>query len=220
MLTTDRYDADQEWMVGMTTTQRRMGVDGAKNRDLLVEAAAYLLVEEGYAAITARRVAEQAGFKVQLVYYYFQSMDDLIEALVRRNAAKRMERLDAARQSAQPLQALWDLNSDPAAAITTSELLALANHREAIRNEVVAAARQFRAFQIELVGQMMKERGYDLELYPPGAIVTIGAALARASAQDCALGVSEGYDDALAVLARGMRLFDEPGSQRDMTTEG
>lgn len=199
----------------MATTQRRMGVDGARNRDLLVEAAAHLLVAEGYAAVTARRVAEQAGFKVQLVYYYFQSMDQLIQAVVRRNAAKRMERLEAARQSPQPLQALWELNSDPAAAITTSELLALANHRESIRNEVVTAARQFRSFQIELVAEMMKERGYDLELYPPGAVVTIVTALARASAQDCALGVSEGYDEAMSVLARGMKLFEHPAAQRE-----
>jgi TetR/AcrR family transcriptional regulator len=204
----------------MATTQRRLGVDGAKNRDLLVEAAAYLLVEEGYAAITARRVAEQAGFKVQLVYYYFQSMDDLMEAVVRRNAAKRMERLEAARQSPRPLQALWELNSDPAAAITTSELLALANHRRSIRNEIVTAARQFRTFQIELVAELMDQRGIDPTLYPPGAIVTIVAALARAFAQDSALGVSEGYDDALSVVTRGMRLFDEPALQEDGNDRG
>lgn len=174
-----------------------------------MEAAAHLLVAEGYAAVTARRVAEQAGLKVPLVYYYFQTMDELIQAVVHRNSAKRVELLEQVMVSSQPLRALWDLNSDPAAAITTSELLALANHRESIRNEVVAAARQFRTFQIDLVGQMIERRGLDGGAYPAGAIVTIVAALGRALAQDTALGVAEGYEEALVVLERVLALFDQ-----------
>ena len=194
----------------MSAIQRRMGVEGAKNRDLLVEAAAQLLVNEGYAAITARRVAEQAGFKVQLVYYYFQSMDELIQAVVRRNAAKRLDQLDEAMASENPLRALWRLNGDPVAAITASELLALANHRESIRNEILTAARQFRTFQIEMIKRQMEDRNIDQTRYSPGAIVTIVATLARAMAQDHSLGLSEGYDEALEAIEQGMRLFDKP----------
>lgn len=195
------------------TTQRRMGVEGAKNRDLLVEAAAHILVEEGYAAVSARRVAEKAGLKVPLVYYYFKTMDELVQAVVRRNSARRAERLEQAMTSSAPLRRLWELNSDPRAAITTSELLALANHKEAIRHEVVTAAREFRSFQIQLVQQIMAERGIDTSRNPPGAIVTLIAALGRAMAQDQALGVEEGYNEATTLLEQALKLLGEPGQE-------
>lgn len=193
------------------TTQRRMGVEGAKNRELLVDAAALILVEEGYAAITARRVAEKAGLKVQLVYYYFQAMDDVILAVVRRNSARRQEQIEQAMASPEPLRALWDMTSDPSIAITSSELVALANHRETIRTEIVAAAREMRKLQIELVARVLESRGIDQSRYPAGAVVTIGAALARALAQDSAMGVVEGYDEAVELLDRALELFRSPG---------
>ena len=80
---------------------------------------------EGYAAVTARKVAGKAGLKVQLVYYYFQTMDDLILAVIRKNTAKRLERFAQALVSAEPLRALWELNSDPSYVIPATELVAL-----------------------------------------------------------------------------------------------
>ena len=42
-----------------------------------MDAAEQLLLEEGYAAVTSRRVGARAGLKPQLVHYYFRTMDDL-----------------------------------------------------------------------------------------------------------------------------------------------
>ena len=42
---------------------RRIGAPDAKNRGVLLDAAEQLLLEEGYAAVTSRRVAERAGLK-------------------------------------------------------------------------------------------------------------------------------------------------------------
>lgn len=71
------------------------------------------MLEEGYAAVTSRRVAAKAGLKPQLVYYYFRTMDDLFLALFRRRAALGLERQALALASPQPLWALWDLSRDP-----------------------------------------------------------------------------------------------------------
>ena len=174
------------------TTQRRLGAENAKNRAVLVDATEQILCEEGYAAVTARRVASKAGLKVQLVYYYFKTMDDLILAVVRRNTAKRLEQFVQALVSPEPLRALWELNSDSSSAIPATELIALANHRETIRTEIVAAARQFRTLQIDAVARLLAAKGVDQEAYPAAGIVTIVAALTRAMAQDCALGVRRG----------------------------
>ncbi|MBV8930828.1 MAG: helix-turn-helix transcriptional regulator, partial [Mycobacteriaceae bacterium] len=54
-------------------SERRIGAPDAKNRVVLLDAAEQLLLEDGYAAVTSRRVAERAGLKPQLVHYYFRT---------------------------------------------------------------------------------------------------------------------------------------------------
>ena len=68
------------------TSARRIGAPDAKNRVVLLDAAEQLLLEEGYASVTSRRVAEKAGLKPQLVHYYFRTMEDLFLAVFRRMA--------------------------------------------------------------------------------------------------------------------------------------
>ncbi len=54
------------------TSARRIGAPDAKNRGVLLDTAEQLMIEEGYAAVTSRRVASEAGLKPQLVHYYFR----------------------------------------------------------------------------------------------------------------------------------------------------
>ena len=65
---------------------RRIGAPDAKNRGLLLDAAEQLMLEEGYAAVTSRRLASKAGLKPQLVHYYFRTMEDLFLEVFRRRA--------------------------------------------------------------------------------------------------------------------------------------
>ena len=44
------------------------------------------MLEEGYAAVTSRRVGREAGISSQLVHYYFRTMDDLFLEVFRRRA--------------------------------------------------------------------------------------------------------------------------------------
>ncbi|MCP2166168.1 TetR/AcrR family transcriptional regulator [Goodfellowiella coeruleoviolacea] len=53
---------------------------GERRRQALVEAAAALLVEGGFDAIRHRAVAERAGLPLASTTYYFDSLDELIEA--------------------------------------------------------------------------------------------------------------------------------------------
>src|SRR5438552_2527275 len=79
-----------------TSSPRRMGPQNSATRDAMLDASERVLREQGYAAFTARSVAEVAGFKHQLVYYYFETMDDLILATFRRRAERSLGRLEAA----------------------------------------------------------------------------------------------------------------------------
>ena len=68
------------------TSARRIGAPDAKNRALLLDAAEQLMLEEGYAAVTSRRLANKAGLKPQLVHYYFRTMEELFVEVFRRRA--------------------------------------------------------------------------------------------------------------------------------------
>lgn len=197
--------------------KRRMGVETAKNRSRLIEAAADLMVEEGYAAVSARKVATKAGLKVQLVYYYFEDMDDLILAMVKRNSTRRLKKFVRILAGPDPLRALWVMNRDSTSAASTTELLALANHREAIRSEVVKTAKEFRQLQIEAVEQLLGDYGVDQKEVPAAAVVTIVAALSRAMAQDSALGVDEGYPEAVALVERCLDGLAQSGERNSDT---
>src|SRR3954464_13890507 len=91
---------------------RRIGAPEAKNRGVLVDAAEHLLLEEGYAAVTSRRVADKAGLKPQLVHYYFRTMDDLYLEVFRRRAEENLARFERAMTESPSLSTLWSLNAD------------------------------------------------------------------------------------------------------------
>ncbi len=62
---------------------RRGNVGDPTARSSLLDAAQQLMVEEGYAAVTARGVAAKANVNSALVFYYFETMDGLFIALFR-----------------------------------------------------------------------------------------------------------------------------------------
>ncbi len=136
-------------MTTTTGTVRRIGTETSETRAALLDAAEQLMLAEGYAAVTSRRVAAQAGLKPQLVHYYFRTMDDLFLAVFRRRAEQGLERQADALASEQPLWSLWDLSRDPRGTALTMEFTALANHRKAIRAEIAASAERYRAEQLE-----------------------------------------------------------------------
>ena len=87
---------------------RRGKADDPTTKDAILDAAETLMVDEGYAAVTSRRVAAVAGVNSALVYYYFDSMDGLFIALFRRGADRSFGRLEEALTSSQPL---WESGS-------------------------------------------------------------------------------------------------------------
>src|ERR1700752_3077062 len=75
----------------MTASKRPKGRDST-TRDTLVDATSQIMVEEGYAAATSRRVAAKAGVKPALVHYYFPTLDDVYMAVLRAGAETNLVR--------------------------------------------------------------------------------------------------------------------------------
>lgn len=57
---------------------------GAARREIILQAASDLLVDEGYARFSARGVAARAGIRLSHVQYYFAHTDDMIVMLLDR----------------------------------------------------------------------------------------------------------------------------------------
>jgi AcrR family transcriptional regulator len=188
--------------VGVTTTSspRRIGAEDSNTRAQLLDAAELLLLEEGYAAVTSRRVAAKAGLKPQLVHSYFRTMDDLFLEVFRRRAEQNVARIERAVAADGSLRALWQLNADIGGAAFNIEFVALANHRKAIRAEIARYAERFRAAQLEAVTAALSALGITEDQLPPIVALLIMTGLTQVLSLEDALGVTAGHDTTLAFI--------------------
>jgi AcrR family transcriptional regulator len=77
-------------------------------RDIL-EAARIRLLDDGYAALSTRKVAEQAGVPLSQIHYHHGSKDELILSLLRAENDRLLERQSAMFTTELPLSKQWDI---------------------------------------------------------------------------------------------------------------
>jgi AcrR family transcriptional regulator len=180
-------------------------------RQALIQATAQVMLEEGYAAATSRRVAAMAGVKPALVHYYFPSMDDLFLAVFRAGGDANLQRQREALTDERPLHTLWQLNGAQASRLLM-EFMALANHRKAIRTELGAYAERFRDMEEAALTLVLRANGVDVEEFPPVVMAMIMGSLARILAMEQGLGITRGHEEAHAFIERYLSRFDLPAS--------
>ncbi len=187
-------------MSSQAVSARRLGAETSKSRAALLDAAERLMLQEGYAAVTSRRVAASAGLKPQLVHYYFRTMDDLFLALFRRRAEQGLERQALALASPQPLWALWDLSRDPRGTALTMEFVALANHRKVIRAEIASSAERFRADQLRGLEPVLAQYGI-ADACPPLVFTVLLSSTSRFLVIESeTLGMATGHAETVAFV--------------------
>ena len=159
-------------------TPTRAGKRDTGMRDKILDATAEIMLNEGYAAATSRRVAEQVGVQRAAVYYYFPTMDELFLAVLRRGTEATLASQLRALSSERPLHALWDLTIDPRGAGLLMEFMALGNHRKEIRAELAAGAEKFREAQVAALTYMLRPQTERATL-PPEVVSVLIAAIGR-----------------------------------------
>lgn len=190
---------------------RKLGAESSATRGALIDAAETLMREEGYSAVTSRRVAARAGLKPQLVHYYFRGMDELYLAVFRRGADENLERLTAALDQPQPLRALWEFIRDPRGVTFTAEFTALAQRSEAVRAEIARYAEHFRRLQMEALERHLAGRGIEPRIQPVVASVLM-VSLSSVLASETALGISLGHEETEALVELCLRQFEQTGA--------
>jgi TetR/AcrR family transcriptional regulator len=194
-------------------SDRRIGTENAQNRAALLDAAEELMREEGYGAVTSRRVAMKANLKPQLVHYYFRTMDDLLVALLRRIVDDYLVRQTAIFESPNPLSDLWALSADRERIALSAEFLALANRKEAIRTELTRFSESYRKNQAQIIERVYRESGLSGDAVPsPIALAAILEGLSRIVAMETQVGIVFGhaelshYVEKMIGLAEGVPL--------------
>jgi len=195
---------------------RRLGLQSAPSRALLVAAADNILIEEGAHGVSARRVAERAGLKPQLVHYYFRTMDELLIAVFRGAQEGYLSRHEVALTTQQPLNALWKLNNDPRGTRRMMEFIVIAGRREAVRKVIMESAAQFRKLQINAISRVLKERGIDRRTFPPAAVALLMATLARGVVMEETLGISLGHAELRSMVPRLLTKVEASAARRTL----
>jgi len=178
---------------------RRPRAATAEKRTRLLDATEQIMLRDGYAAVTSRRVEADAGLKL---HYHFGTLDDLFVAVFRRRAERSVERMRAALTSHEPLRAWWELASDPRGTALLVELTAAANHRAALQAEVAKLARVSRQLQMDTLAAILEDYGIDPEEFPPAFVAAAVQGLALVIVEDQVRGFHTAHEEASAAMTR------------------
>jgi TetR/AcrR family transcriptional regulator of autoinduction and epiphytic fitness len=169
-------------------------------RAMILEATEAIMREEGYAAVSSRRVAAKAGLKSQLVHYYFGTMDDLFLALYNRTGQEYFERNVRAMTADDPLDELWKLCIDRHNMELFFEFMALSNHREVIRKQLAAANQRTRSLHVALLTKALEDRGIPPEVCPAHVLSVLLSGVALALVTESAIGSNVAHADTITFI--------------------
>jgi AcrR family transcriptional regulator len=179
--------------------------------DAFLDAAERLLVEVGYAGITTRGVAEEAGANKGLVHYYFGSMENLLVRVLERFTERLIVRQRAMYAADLPFiekwrQAMRYLDEDRKYQKVWYELQALAWNRPELRERVAHVDAEWRGVLAEAFEQAQREHSIDI---PLDALVSLVATFNEGMILERLSGIDTGHrallewiDDLLESTAR------------------
>ena len=187
---------------------RRMGPLTSAASNAPLDATESVLRNEGYGAASSRRIAEEAGVKQQLVYYYFRTMDELLLACFRRRTERALARLEQDAASEKPVRAIWNTLSNASDGKLSFEFMALANHHDGIRAEVARFVTESRRIEARAIARREAESGHNAGPVSPVAAAFLLSAVSLMLGREAATGIDEGHTDVRALLEWTLAKFD------------
>jgi AcrR family transcriptional regulator len=174
-------------------------------RRALLDAAERLLVSEGRARITTRRLAREAGVNHGLVHYYFGSMEELFVQVLERFTDQLIARQRAMYAADVPFiekwRAAWRFHEDDLAAGYPKiwwELQAMAWNDPRLRERLVRVNGEWRAVLREAFARALDEYGVQDEMPPLDGLVALVMLFAQAAQAERLLGIDTGHAELLA----------------------
>jgi TetR/AcrR family transcriptional regulator len=169
-----------------------------------LDAAERLLVEVGYAGITTRRVAEEAGANHGLVHYYFGSMENLLVRVLERFTERLIERQREMYAQDIPFvekwrQAMRYLEEDRPYQKVWLELTALSWNRPDVRERIARVDEEWRAVLLEAFERARREHEIDV---PADVLVSLVMTFNIGLMVEELAGISTGHRELLDWIER------------------
>ncbi|MGK8503379.1 TetR/AcrR family transcriptional regulator [Nocardia asiatica] len=181
-------------------TERASRADGAATRIALLDAAEQIMLDEGYAAVSSRRLAARAGVNPALVYYYYDTMDNLFVELFRRGAERSFQRQREVFEDQQPLWGLWEAIHEQSQTALTMEFISMAGHRKTIRAEIAQSSRRFREMQLEAVARILADYPDVPPMWTPTTVVMLMSSVSRLLRMEEFFDIDTGHAETVAVI--------------------
>lgn len=181
--------------MGATATKRRIGAETSETRDAVLDSVEGLLLDEGYAGVSYRAVASKAGMIPSLVQYYFPTLDAMFAALIRRLIERDIARWADAleRRPDEPLRVLWEYSWSEAAGALSMELMALGNHRPAVRAEITEGTERIRRAQLQALARKYGDTNFLDDRFTPDAMVLLLTSMPKYLSLEDSIDVSMGH---------------------------
>ncbi len=200
------------------------GVSEARGRvtEALLDAAERLLVEHGYAGITSRALAAEAGVNNGLVHYYFGSMEEVLVQVLERFTERLILRQRAMYAGSgsflEKWRTAWRYQDDDLRAGYSKiwlELQALAWNHPELRERIAHVDAEWRAVLSEAIGRALEEYGV-ADTFPPDAVVALLMTFAQGFALERLTGVTEGHAELLGWIDAWLQSLEarKPGRKR------
>ena len=188
----------------------------ADTEEAFLDAAERLLIEVGYAGISTRRVAEEAGANHGLVHYYFGSMENLFVRVLERFTERLISRQRAMYARDVPFIEKWRaamgfLEEDLAAGYPKVwlELQALGWNRPDIRERVAGVSDEWRSVLSEAFGGAVGEYGLDRDGFSLEAWVTLVYTFNLGIEVDRLSGTDSGHRELIQAIDRWLEAREE-----------
>jgi AcrR family transcriptional regulator len=188
----------------MTETAARQAVE-----EQFLDAAERLLISVGYANISTRRLAEEAGANHGLVHYYFGSMEQLFVRVLERYTERLIERQRAMYAADVPFIEKWrkamgflDEDRESGYQKVWFELQALAWNRPDLRERLARVHSQWREVLAVALATAMREYGLDTQQYPVEALVALVITFNEGIMLERLGGIFDGHAELLAMIDR------------------
>jgi AcrR family transcriptional regulator len=186
-----------------------------------LDAAERLLIEIGYANISTRRLAEEAGANHGLVHYYFGSMEHLFLRVLERFTERLIARQREMYAEPIPFTQKWraamsflDRDLENGYQKVWFELQAMAWNHPELKARLARVHSQWRQVLREAFAPALERYGLDSERFPLEATTALVVTFNEGIILERLGGISEGQSELLAMIDRWLVSLEERAAEK------
>jgi AcrR family transcriptional regulator len=195
--------------------------DRIATEERFLDAAERLLIEVGYANISTRRLAEEAGLNHGLVHYYFGSMEHLFLRVLERFTERLIARQRDMYAADLPFIEKWraamsflDRDLENGYQKVWYELQAMAWNRPDLRDRLVRVHAQWRQVLREAFARVLAEYRLDADSFPLEAMTALVITFNEGIILERLGGITQGQAELLAMIDRWLVSLEHTASKK------